>query len=69
MPKQPVPSLTGREIQVLKLIASGANTKGIAAILGVTIKTVENHKTKLYAKIGTDSAVDAVRWAIRAGYG
>ena len=64
----PTLALTVREIEVLKLIADGARTKGIAAILGVSIKTVEFHKTKLYSKIGANNMVAAVRWAMRTGY-
>lgn len=63
-----VPTLTAREKEVLKLIADGARTKGIAAILGVSVKTVEFHKTKLYSKIGANNTSTAVRWAMRSGY-
>jgi DNA-binding NarL/FixJ family response regulator len=63
-----VPTLTHREIEVLQRIANGERTKGIAAALGLSAKTVEFHKTKLYSKIGADGAVAAVRWAVRAGY-
>ena len=62
-----VPRLTDREIQVLKLMVDGARTKGIAAVLGLSIKTVEFHKTNLYSKIGVDGAIHAVRWAMRTG--
>lgn len=63
-----MPTLTVREIEVLKLIADGARTKGIAAILGVSVKTVEFHRTKLYSKIGANNTATAVRWAMRTGY-
>ncbi len=61
-------ALTDREIQILKLLADGARTKEIAAALGVSVKTVESHKTALFSKIGADSAVSAVRWAMRTGH-
>ena len=62
------PILTPREVAVLKLMADGVRSKGIAAAPGVSIKTVEFHKTKLYSKIGADCAVHAVRWGMRKGY-
>jgi DNA-binding CsgD family transcriptional regulator len=63
-----LPKLTPREIAVLTLMAGGVRTKGIAAILGVSIKTVESTKTKLFSKIGANNAAIAFRWAMRTGY-
>jgi two-component system, LuxR family, sensor histidine kinase TtrS len=63
-----VPTLTPREIEILQLLANGARAKDIATAFGVSVKTVEFHKTKLYSKIRAGGAVEAVRWAARAGY-
>jgi DNA-binding CsgD family transcriptional regulator len=63
-----VPTLTAREIEVLKLIADSVRTKIIATILGVSAKTVEFHKRNLYSKIGANNMATAVRWAMRTGY-
>lgn len=61
-------SLTPREIGVLRLLADGLQNKEIAAKLGISPKTVEFHKTKLYAKIGVTGLAGAIRFAIKAGY-
>ena len=60
--------LTSREIEILRLIGDGLQNKGIAKTLGISAKTVEFHKTQIYAKIGVTGAVGAVRFAIREGY-
>ena len=67
-PKSKRPLLTSRQIQILLLIADGLPTKEIAERLGVSTKSVEFHKTRLYANIGVTSIAGAVRYAIREGY-
>lgn len=59
--------LTGRERQVLQLVAEGKTTKEVAVILGVTVKTAETHRTKLMAKLDIHSTAGLVRYAIRRG--
>ena len=59
--------LTSREIEVLRLMADGLSTKGIASELGVTFKTAACHRYHLLQKLGCASTVLAVRWAIRNG--
>jgi DNA-binding NarL/FixJ family response regulator len=59
--------LTGRERQVLHLIAEGKTTKEIAGILGVTPKTVETHRAKLMEKLDIHGTAGLVRYAIRQG--
>ena len=61
--------LTGREIQVLALVASGSTNKRVAGELGVTVATVERHVANIYAKIGARGRVDATAYAIRHGVG
>jgi two-component system response regulator NreC len=63
----PSERLTGRERQVLQLVAEGKTTKEIAVILGVTVKTAESHRTTLMAKLDMHSAAELVRYAIRRG--
>lgn len=63
-----MPELTAREVDVLRLIADGLRTKEIAQRLALSIKTVEFYKTSIYAKIGANGTVDAVRFAVREGY-
>ncbi len=59
--------LTKREVEVLHLMADGLTTKAIGARLGVTFKTAACHRGRILQKLGVDSTVTAVRWAIREG--
>lgn len=60
-------SLTGREGEVLRLLVAGLHNVEIARALNVTEKTVEFHVGHLYAKLGVNSRVEAVRQASRLG--
>ena len=62
-----VAALTGREREVLRLIADGYSSKEIAALLGVSHKTVETHRTNLMDKVGIRKVTGLVRLAIRDG--
>ncbi len=59
--------LTPRQREVLQLIGEGHSTKTIAAKLGVAIKTVEMHRTKLAKTLKIRGVADLVRFAIRMG--
>lgn len=59
--------LTNREIQVLKLIASGNGTKQVAAHLGIAFKTSVGHRSSLMKKLDIHDSVALVHYAIRAG--
>ncbi len=59
--------LTSREQEVLRLLAEGLSCKDIAGRLHIAPRTVGNHLSHMYRKLGVNSAVLAVRWAIRAG--
>lgn len=61
------PSLTKREIQVLKLTAEGFNTKEIAYKLGVSIKMIEIHRVNLRRKLGIKSVAQLTTYAVRIG--
>lgn len=52
-------TLTPRETDVLRLIARGFTAKRIARHLGISVKTVERHKTKMYAKLGVSNQAAA----------
>jgi DNA-binding NarL/FixJ family response regulator len=65
--RSPSERLTPRERQVLQLIAEGKTTKEIAAILGVSVKTTESHRTRVMRKLGIHTAAGLVRYAIREG--
>jgi DNA-binding NarL/FixJ family response regulator len=59
--------LTEREDQVLKLIAEGLTSKEIARTLTIALKTVENHRANILAKLGMRDRTQLTRYAIRAG--
>jgi DNA-binding NarL/FixJ family response regulator len=65
--RDPYNHLTGREREVLKLLAEGRNTQEIAEMLVITPKTVEGHKTNLMAKLGVHNRVELVKYALRKG--
>ena len=59
--------LTVREAQVLTLIAEGKSTKEAAALLGISYKTADSHRTRLMDKLGVHETASLVRCAIRLG--
>jgi two-component system response regulator NreC len=59
--------LTARERQVIQLIGEGNSTKKIAALLGISVKTVDSHRTKLMGKLDIHQTAGLVRYAIRRG--
>jgi DNA-binding NarL/FixJ family response regulator len=59
--------LTSRNREVLRLVADGVSTKGIAARLKISVKTAEFHRAKLMKKLGVRGVAGLVRYAIRAG--
>jgi DNA-binding NarL/FixJ family response regulator len=61
------PRLTVRERQVLQLIAEGKSTKDIAAVLGISVKTAESHRTRLMQKLDIHETASLVRYAVRNG--
>ncbi|HKX75540.1 MAG TPA: response regulator transcription factor [Acidimicrobiia bacterium] len=63
----PVKSLTNREREVLGLIGEGLTNRAISRQLGVSVKTVERHRTSLMGKLDAHSVVELVRIGIRAG--
>ena len=59
--------LTSRQREVLQLIAEGNNTKEIAFLLKVSVKTVETHRGHLMERLGIHDIAGLVRFAMRAG--
>ena len=59
--------LTGREAQILALIADGHTSREIAEMLVISPRTVERHRENLRHKLGLRNRVDLTRYAIRAG--
>jgi DNA-binding NarL/FixJ family response regulator len=60
--------LSDREAEVLRLIAWGYSNKEIAARLGVSVKTIEAHKANSMKKLGMQSRIDIVRFALLQGW-
>ncbi len=59
--------VTPRQRQVLQLIARGKSTKEIAALMGVSVKTVETHRARLMNTLGLYGTNALMRYAIRTG--
>jgi two-component system response regulator NreC len=59
--------LTGRQRDVLRLVAEGKTTKEIAGLLGVSVKTADSHRTRLMEKLELHETAGLVRYAIRHG--
>lgn len=60
-------ALTPREAEVLQLIAESKANKETAAELGISIKTVEKHRTNLMHKLNIHDTAGLTRYAISAG--
>lgn len=60
-------ALTRREVEVLRLMSTGAGTKALAAKLHVSPATVRNHVQNLFGKLGVHSRLEAVACATRQG--
>lgn len=60
-------ALTGRESEVLALLAEGAANADIAARLHISVRTVEHHVSNILAKLGVDNRTQAVAARFRAG--
>ncbi len=63
------PELTGREHEVLERMARGWSNAAIAASLGLSPKTVSNHISALFAKLGVATRSEAIVQARRQGLG
>jgi DNA-binding NarL/FixJ family response regulator len=59
--------LTPREGEILRLIASGMTDPAIAAALFISVRTVENHVARMFAKLGVRTRTAAVTVAIARG--
>jgi two-component system response regulator NreC len=64
----PAEPLTGRERQVLQLVAEGKTTKEVAEVLGLSVKTADSHRTRIMQKLEIHETASLVRYAIRRGF-
>jgi DNA-binding NarL/FixJ family response regulator len=61
------PVLTGREREVIQLLAEGKTSTEVAVALHLSVKTAETHRTNLMRKLGLHSVADLTRYAVRNG--
>ena len=64
----PAHNLTGREVEILALMAAGLNNAEIGAALGPTEGTIKNHVSSILAKLGVRDRVRAVLRALELGF-
>lgn len=66
-PADPLPELTTRERQVVQLLVEGKGNKDVAAVMRVSVKTVEAHRSNINRKLSIRSTSELVRYAMRNG--
>lgn len=59
--------LTPRQREILRMIAEGKTTKGIARTLEISVKTVETHRAQIMERLGIHDIPGLVRYAMRTG--
>ena len=65
--EEAAPVLTGREREVIQLLAEGKTSKEVAVALRLSVKTAETHRTNLMRKLNLHSVADLTRYAVRNG--
>ena len=63
----PYETLTGRERQILRLIAEGLRNREIATRLNISPRTAETHRASVMSKLGMRRSAEVVRYALRRG--
>lgn len=67
VPRRPSVLLSPREREVLRLVADGLAAKQVARQLGISVKTIEHHKSRIYRKLGAPNQAAAVSIAQAEG--
>jgi DNA-binding NarL/FixJ family response regulator len=62
---EPGQRLTGREREIVQLVAEGQSNKEVADKLGISVRTAETHRAHILRKLNLDSVAGLVRYAIR----
>jgi DNA-binding NarL/FixJ family response regulator len=57
--------ITAREREIVQLLAEGKNSKKVAMVLAISVKTVETHRANILRKLHFHSVTDLVRYAVR----
>jgi len=63
----PYGALSPREREVFHLVVDGRTTKEVARLLGISVKTADNHRYRLMEKLGVHNTAELVRYAARRG--
>jgi len=59
--------LTQRQLEVLRLVAKGSSSKEIARELGISIKTIETHRSQIMQRLDIHNMTGLVRYAVKMG--
>jgi len=65
--KSPLESLSGRERQVLQLLAEGRSVPEVAGLISISPRTVETYRSRLYEKLGVKDLRELVLFAVKHG--
>ena len=60
-------TMTPRQREILQLLAEGKSAKEIASVLGISPRTVEDHKYRLMESLGIENSAELVHFAIKHG--
>jgi DNA-binding NarL/FixJ family response regulator len=60
-------TLTGRQRDVVRLLAEGRSNQEVASLLHISVKTVKTHRAAIMRRLGARSVVDLVHYAVRHG--
>jgi DNA-binding NarL/FixJ family response regulator len=59
------PRITPRELEIIRLLAQGKPNKELSTQLGITVRTVETHRSKIMLKLGLHSLAELIHYAMR----
>jgi two-component system response regulator NreC len=59
------PRITPRELEIIRLLAQGKSNKELSTQLGITVRTVETHRSKIMLKLGLHSLAELIHYAVR----
>lgn len=65
--RPPEPALTGRQLEVLRLLAEGRTVRAVGSRLGISESTVDKHVRDLYRRLGTQDRASTIRTAEMRG--
>lgn len=66
-PREPAGTLTQRQREILQLLVAGRSAKEIAAVLGISSRTVEFHKYRMMESLGLHSSAELIHYAVTHG--